>query len=52
MVSCYDCELFGTDCPGIVPPIEYRDRIHDYCRRYKAVGWRRGMHKPDGRTRL
>ncbi|MGQ9587600.1 MAG: hypothetical protein ACUVT7_04375 [Thermoplasmata archaeon] len=52
MVSCYDCEYFGTDCLGIVPPIKYRDRIDEYCKKFKSVQYRHELYKPDGRSRL
>ncbi|HIH00980.1 TPA: hypothetical protein HA259_02695 [Thermoplasmata archaeon] len=52
MVSCYDCDLFGTKCRGIVPPIEYRDRIDQYCANFKVVGWRSELYKPGGVSRI
>ena len=52
MVSCYDCEHFGTECRGIVPPIEYRDRIDQYCKNFKVVKWRSELYKPGGESRI
>lgn len=52
MVSCYDCDHFGTHCKGILPPMEYRDRIDAYCENFKIVGWRSELHKPSGETRI
>ena len=52
MVSCYDCDHFGTRCKGILPPMEYRDRIDEYCENFKVVGWRGELHKPSGETRI
>lgn len=52
MVSCYDCDLFGTRCTGIVPPLEYRDRIDRYCAFFRIVPWRADMYKPEGTARI
>jgi hypothetical protein len=52
MVSCYDCEHFGTACKGIVPPIEFRDTVNEYCAKFLVVPWRSEMYKPEGRTRM
>ncbi len=52
MVSCYDCEHFGTKCSGIVPPIEHRDRIDEYCDRFTVISWRDQLYKPEGRSRI
>jgi len=52
MVSCYDCEHFGTRCNGIVPPMEYRDRIDEYCKMFKVVQWRHELYKRGGVSRL
>lgn len=52
MVSCYDCEHFGTKCDGIVPPIEYRDRVDEFCKRFVMVKWRDQLYKPGGKTRI
>jgi hypothetical protein len=52
MVSCYDCEHFGTRCRGVVPPIEYRDRIDEYCRYFTVVSWRGELYKPGGESRI
>ena len=52
MVSCYDCDLFSTKCVGIVPPIEYRDRIDEYCPLFTVVSWRTELFKPEGKARI
>jgi len=52
MVSCYDCDHFGTKCNGIVPPIEFRDRVDEYCAKFKVIGWREQLYKPAGRSRM
>jgi len=52
MVSCYDCEHFGTKCNGIVPPIEYRDRIDEYCDKFTVISWREQLYKPAGKSRM
>jgi hypothetical protein len=52
MVSCFDCEHFGTQCRGIVPPIEYRDRVDEFCANFVVVAWRDEMYKPAGATRV
>lgn len=52
MVSCYDCDRFGTECKGVVPPTEFRDRVDEYCRLFKAVSWRQEMYKPGGSSRI
>ncbi|MDH3364569.1 MAG: hypothetical protein OEM29_00970 [Thermoplasmata archaeon] len=52
MVSCYDCDHFGTRCRGILPPMKYRDTIDEYCENYKVVEWRRELYKPGGETRI
>lgn len=52
MASCYDCDRFGTECRGIVPPMEYRGRVHEYCRLFKEVPWRGELYKPGGSSRI
>ena len=52
MVSCYDCEHFGIKCVGVVSPIEFRDRIDDYCRLFTVASWRDEMYKPAGTARM
>jgi len=52
MVSCYDCEHFGTACKGIVPPMEYRDRMDEFCRKFVELRFRDQLYKPDGASRL
>lgn len=52
MVSCYDCEHFGAKCVGVVPPIEFRDSIDEYCRLFMIASWRDEMYKPAGTARL
>ena len=52
MVSCWDCEHFGTACRGIVPPIEFRDCVNEYCAKFLMVAWHNEMYKSEGRTRM
>jgi hypothetical protein len=52
MVSCYDCEHFATKCRGFVPPMEYRNRIDEYCVNFSVVEWRRELYKPGGESRI
>jgi len=52
MVSCYDCEHFGIYCKGVVPPIEFRDRIDEFCDRFAVVRWRGELNKGDGQSRI
>ena len=52
MVSCHHCELFCTRCNGIVPPMEYRDMIDQYCPLFTVVAWRTERYKPEGRARI
>lgn len=52
MVSCYDCDHFGTVCRGILPPTEYRDTIDKYCENFKVVAWRQELYKSSGETRI
>lgn len=52
MVSCYDCEHLGIRCLGIVPPVEYRDRVDEYCRRFDVVQFRHELYKTTGTSRL
>ncbi len=52
MVSCYDCDRFGIECKGILPSMEYRDRIDEYCKRYKQVPWRDQLYKSGGSPRI
>jgi len=52
MVSCYDCEHFGVRCLGIVPPMDFRDRIDQHCAMYRVVQWRHELYKPGGQSRL
>ena len=40
MISCYDCGNFGTKCTGIVPPLEFKDRIDGYRRLFRVLPWR------------
>jgi len=51
MVSCYDCENFGTKCTGIVPPLESKDRIDEYCRLFRVLPWRVELYEPSGSAR-
>jgi len=37
MTSCHDCEHFGTECKDIVPPMEFKDRIDEFCRNFKEL---------------
>ncbi len=52
MVSCYDCDRFAIECRGIVPPIEYRDCVHEYCRLFKAHSWKDELYKPGMSSRI
>jgi|GEM_PF-2330965 len=52
MVSCYDCDRFGTECRGIIPPMEYRDRMDEYCRLFKAHTWQSELYKPSMSSRI
>jgi hypothetical protein len=52
MVSCYDCDHFGTRCKGILPPMKFRDTIDEYCENYKVVEWRKELYKPSGESRI
>jgi hypothetical protein len=52
MVSCYDCDHFGTRCKGILPPMKFRDTIDEYCENYKVVEWRKELYKPGGESRI
>ena len=52
MTSCYDCEHFGTGCRGIVPPMEYKDRVDEFCKRFEELRWRDQLYKPAGSTIL
>jgi hypothetical protein len=52
MVSCYDCDLFGIGCCGIVPPMGYKDSVDEFCSRYLVVPWRGELYKPSGEARL
>ena len=49
MVSCYDCEHFGSKCNGIVPPMEFRDCTDEFCALFAMASWRTEMYKPQGR---
>ena len=52
MVSCYDCEEFGTRCAGIVPPLEFKDRIDALCPLFRVLPWRDELYKPSGSARI
>ncbi len=52
MVSCYGCDRFGTECRGILPPIEYRDSIDEYCRLFKPHSWQDELYKPGMKSRI
>ena len=51
-VYSYDCDRFGTDCEGTIPPDKYRNKIEEYCERFVIAGWRREMFKEGGTSRL
>jgi hypothetical protein len=52
MYTCYDCELFGAGCEGMIPPEEYRNNIENFCKKFKLVRWRMDMFKDSGTRRL
>jgi hypothetical protein len=52
MYTCYDCEHFGPDCEGIIPPDEFRNKVEKFCERFLIIAWRREMFKDGGRKRL
>jgi len=52
MTSCYDCEHFGAGCKGIVPPMQFKDRIGEFCRNFTELKWRDQLYKPSGSTLL
>ncbi len=52
MYTCYDCELFGTNCEGMIPPMEYRNNLEKYCNRFILIKWRKDMFKDAGTKRL
>ena len=52
MYTCYDCNLFGNGCKGLLPPIEYRNKLEEYCHKFQLVPWRDDMFKPAGKTRI
>ncbi len=52
MTSCYDCEHFGIECRGIVPPMDFKDRVNELCRRFEELRWHDQLYKPAGSTIL
>ena len=52
MYTCYDCDRFGIGCEGMIPPDKYRNRVEEYCERFKLAGWRSEMFKDGGTRRL
>jgi len=52
MYTCYDCELLGNGCEGILPPPEYSHNIEKYCKKFILVKWRQDMFKDTGRKRF
>ena len=52
MYTCYDCDLFGTKCEGIIAPMEYRNKLEEYCTRFVLIKWRKDMFKDTGHKRL
>jgi hypothetical protein len=52
MYTCYDCELFGTRCEGVIPSMRYRNKLEKYCKRFVLISWRKDMFKDTGRKRL
>ena len=52
MYTCYDCELFGTPCEGIIPSMKYRNKLEKYCQNFVLITWRKDMFKDTGNKRL
>jgi hypothetical protein len=52
MYTCYDCEHFGTDCEGVIPPDKFRNRVEEFCKRFVLISWRKDMFKDGGSKRL
>jgi hypothetical protein len=52
MYTCYDCEKFGTECEGTLPPEEHRNAVENYCDKFVLISWRRDMFKESGTKRL
>ena len=52
MTFCYDCDHFGIGCRGIVPPMEFKDRLDEFCRWFEELSWRDQLYKPAGSTIL
>jgi len=52
MTSCYDCEHFGIACKGIVPPMEFKDRVDEFCKNFKELRYRDQLYKPSGSSLL
>ena len=52
MTTCYDCDLFGTSCEGVIPPMKYRNKLDKYCDRFVLIKWRKDMFKDSGTKRL
>jgi hypothetical protein len=52
MYTCYDCELFGNGCRGMIPPLEMRNKLEEHCPKFSLLSWRNDMFKPSGRTRI
>lgn len=52
MYTCYDCDLFGTRCEGLIPPMEFRNKLEKYCKRFILIKWRKDMFKDAGTKRL
>ena len=52
MYTCYDCELFGSGCDGVILSMEHRNELEKYCERFELVKWRNDMFKDSGNKRL
>jgi hypothetical protein len=52
MYTCYDCELFGTSCDGLIPPMEFRNKLEEFCKKFVLIKWRNDMFKDTGTKRL
>lgn len=52
MYTCYDCEYFGSRCEGMIPPMEFRNNLENYCNKFVLNKWRKDMFKDSGTKRL
>jgi hypothetical protein len=44
--------MFGNGCDGAIPPMEYRNDLENYCKKFILVRWRKEMFKDSGESRL